>query len=228
MWSWHSDLSFTYSNSTIKTLALSKKYVQRKQRQQNNVWQCCFGVFIFKFSTLHIFHLVNVFIVAFGHVNAKWGLSCCDLKSRQKAWYALKNMENHKNFSSLELTPSFPWWNWQYPKKPLFRNLDIDISALGSASELACEYNYSLLQSINHLKSSKLALYIFIKHVTFNKVVTYRFEACEFVWKGFAKTSRRKFLVNWKRATAEDLCRKSSVMESFLMKLLRWTLDLQL
>ena len=73
-----------------------------------------------------------------------------------------------------------------------------------------------------------LVLYIFVKHVIFNKVVTYRLEACDFVRKCFAKMSRRKFLDNLKRATAQDPHRKISVMESFLMKLQGWTLGLQL
>ena len=47
-----------------------------------------------------------------------------------------------------------------------------------------------------------------------------RLEACDFVRKCFVKISRRKFLDNLKRATAQDPCRKSSVMESVLMKLL--------
>ena len=91
------------------------------------------------------------------------------------------------------------------------------ISALASASESTCEYNYSLLHSINHLQSWKLVLYIFAKHVIFNKVKTYRLEACDFVTRCFAKISGRKFLDNLKRATAQDPYRKSSVMESFLM-----------
>ena len=64
-----------------------------------------------------------------------------------------------------------------------------------------------------------LVLYIFVKHVIFNKVVTYRLEACDFVRKCFAKMSRRKFLDNLKRATAQDPHRKISVIEFFLMKL---------
>ena len=91
------------------------------------------------------------------------------------------------------------------------------ISALALASESTCEYNYSLLHSINHLQSWKLVLYIFAKHVIFNKVKTYRLEACDFVTRCFAKISGRKFLDNLKRATAQDPYRKSSVMESFLM-----------
>ena len=69
---------------------------------------------------------------------------------------------------------------------------------------------------------------IFVKHVIFNKVVTYRFETCDFVRKCFAKICRRKFLDNLKRATAQDPGTKSSVTESFSVKLLGWTLDLQL
>ena len=65
-----------------------------------------------------------------------------------------------------------------------------------------------------------LVLYIFVKHVIFNKVVTYRLEAYDFVRKYFAKISLRKFLDNLKRATAQNPCRKNSVMQSFLMKLL--------
>ena len=68
-----------------------------------------------------------------------------------------------------------------------------------------------------------LVLYIFVKHVIFNKVVTYRLEACDFVRKCFAKISRRKFLYNLKRATAQHPCRRFSVMESFFMKLLGMT-----
>ena len=84
------------------------------------------------------------------------------------------------------------------------------ISTLTQASESTCEYNYSLL------------------HVIFNKVVTYKLEACDHVRKCFTKIFRRKFIDNLKRATAQDQWRIISVMESFLMKLLGWTLDLQL
>ena len=70
---------------------------------------------------------------------------------------------------------------------------------------------------------NQLVLYIFIKHIIFNKVVTYRLEACNFVRKCFAKISRRKFLDNSKKSTAQDPCRKSSVMEPILMKLLGMT-----
>ena len=60
-----------------------------------------------------------------------------------------------------------------------------------------------------------MVLYIFVKQVIFNKVVTYRLEAGDIVRKCFAKISRRKFLDNLKRATTQDLCRKSSVMNLF-------------
>ena len=49
-------------------------------------------------------------------------------------------MENHKNFSSLELTPSFA-----------YETDGMGTLVLASASESACEYNYSLLHGINHL-----------------------------------------------------------------------------
>ena len=65
-----------------------------------------------------------------------------------------------------------------------------------------------------------LVLYTFVKHVIFNKAVTYRLETCDFVRKRFAKKSGRKCLDNLKRATAQDPCRNSSVMEVFLIKLL--------
>ena len=68
----------------------------------------------------------------------------------------------------------------------------------------------------------------FCQHVIFNKVVTYKLEACDHVRKCFTKISRRKFIDNLKRATAQDQWRIISVMESFLMKLLGWTLDLHL
>ena len=102
--------------------------------------------------------------------------------------------------------------NGQNQGKRPFGNLGMGISALASSSESACEYNYSL----------------FVKHVIFNKGVTYRLEAFDFVRQCFAKISRRKFLDNLKRATAQDSCRKSSVVKSFLIKLPGWTLDLQL
>ena len=57
----------------------------------------------------------------------------------------------------------------------------------------------------------------------FQQNLTYILEACDFVRKCFAKISRRKFLDNLKRATAQDPGRKSSVMKSFLMKLLGMT-----
>ena len=58
--------------------------------------------------------------------------------------------------------------------------------------------------------------------------VSLRSEACDFVRKCFAKITRRKFLDNLKQTTAQDPCRRTSGMESFLMKLMGWTLDLQL
>ena len=61
-----------------------------------------------------------------------------------------------------------------------------------------------------------------------SRYLTYRSEASDIIRKCFGKISSKKFLNNSKRATAQDPCRKSSVMESFLMKLLGWTLDLQL
>ena len=59
-----------------------------------------------------------------------------------------------------------------------------------------------------------LVLYIFVKHVISNKVATYRLEACDFVRKCFAKTSRRKFHDNLKRVTAKNPYGKTSVFES--------------
>ena len=46
-------------------------------------------------------------------------------------------------------------------------------------------------------------------------MVTYRLEVCDFVRKCFAKISLRKFLDNLKRATAQDPCRKRSLMDLF-------------
>ena len=117
--------------------------------------------------------------------------------------------------------------NGQNPGKRPLGNLGIRISVLALTSELACEYNYSLLHSINHLLSWKLVLYIFVKHVIFNKIVTYRLEVCDFVRKCFTKKSRKKSLDDL-RATAQGPYRKISVMEFLLMKLLGWTLDLQI
>ena len=75
-------------------------------------------------------------------------MSGCDWKSHQKAWYAIKSMENHTNFSSLEITPSFP-----YETDKIYGNgyLEMSVSPLTSALKSACEYNYSLLHSVNHL-----------------------------------------------------------------------------
>ena len=47
--------------------------------------------------------------------------------------------------------------------------------------------------------------------------LSYRLEPYDFVRKCFAKISRRKFLDNLKRATAQDPCRKNSVVKSFLI-----------
>ena len=44
-------------------------------------------------------------------------------------------------------------------------------------------------------------------HLIFNKVVTYRLEAFDFVRKCFAKISHRKFPDNFKRATMQNTCR---------------------
>ena len=61
----------------------------------------------------------------------------------------------------------------------------------------------------NRLYSLKLAQYIFVRHVIFNKVVTCRLEACDFAKKCFEKISRRKFPNNLKGATAHSPCRKT-------------------
>ena len=54
----------------------------------------------------------------------------------------------------------------------------------------------------------------FVKYVIFNKVTTYRLEACDFVRKCFAKISRRKFPDNLKRVTMKNPYAKTSVLES--------------
>ena len=84
-----------------------------------------------------------------------------------------------------------------------FGNLGIGISASASAlaSALAFQYKYSFLHSINSL------------HVISNKVAIYRLEACDFVRKCFAKTSRRKFSDNLKRVTVKNPYGKTSVLE---------------
>ena len=135
----------------------------------------------------------------------------------------IKEYEKSYKFFIFRANSFFSIRNWKNPGKRPLGNLSMGISVFALASESAREYNYSLLHTLNHLESWKLVLYIFVKHVIFNKVVTYRLEACDFVRKCFAKISRREFLDNSKKATAQDPCRKSSVMEPFLMKLLGMT-----
>ena len=77
--------------------------------------------------------------------------------------------------------------------------MDIDIG-IGMRIQL-----YSFAQCKSPLKLK--VLYILVKHVIVNKVVT-KLEAYDFVRKRFAKISRRKFLDDFKRATAQDCCRK--------------------
>ena len=93
-----------------------------------------------------------------------------------------------------------------------FGNLGNGISALASASASEFEYKYSFLHSVSSLlKASSI---YFVKHVVFNKVATYRLEACDFVRKYFAKISHRKFPDNLKRVAMKNPYVKTSVLES--------------
>ena len=66
----------------------------------------------------------------------------------------------------------------------------------------------------------KSKVYIFISNTLLSiKLWTYRLLACDFVRKCFAKISRRKFPDNLKSAILQNTSTKTSVMESFLMKL---------
>ena len=53
----------------------------------------------------------------------------------------------------------------------------------------------------------------------FNKIATYKLEACDFVRKSFAKISRRKFPYNLKKVTMKKPCVKTSVLEFGLTEL---------
>ena len=94
-------------------------------------------------------------------------------------------------------------------KRP-FGNLGIGISASASVFQ----YIYSFLHSINSLKSNKLVLFIFFKHVISIIFANYRLEASDFVRKCFAKISRRKSSDNLKRVTVKNPYRKTSALES--------------
>ena len=57
-----------------------------------------------------------------------------------------------------------------------------------------------------------------MSNILFNKVVTYRLQACNFVKKCLAKISLRKFPGILVRAILQNTRRKTSVVESFVMK----------
>ena len=62
------------------------------------------------------------------------------------------------------------------------------------------------------LKLKASSIY-FVKYVISNKVATYMLEACDFVRKCFAKTSRRKFPHNLKWVTMQNPFAKTSMLE---------------
>ena len=85
-------------------------------------------------------------------------MSCSDWKFRQKTWYALKIMGDHTIFFISRANSFFSIRNWQNPGKRPLRNLGIGISVLASASESACEYNYSLLVKLISVKRLGLTI----------------------------------------------------------------------
>ena len=59
----------------------------------------------------------------------------------------------------------------------------------------------------------------FCQNVIFSQVASYRLDACNFLRKGLAKISRRKFSKILKRAILQNTCGKTSVVECVLDKI---------
>ena len=139
------------------------------------------------------------------------------MKITSKDLIYIKKYGKLYNFSTLQQT-SFPY--------DTDKNSHLKILASASSSEFTFDYNYILLCSRNRLWSHKLVLYIFVKNVILNKVGT--LETCSFVTKCFAKISGKLFSDNLERASVENTCRETSVMEYFSKILHRLRQDLQL
>ena len=138
------------------------------------------------------------------------------MKITSKDLIYIKKYRKLYNFSTLQQTFSYD----------TDKNSHLKILASASSSEFTFDYNYILLCSRNRLWSHKLVLYIFVKNVILNKVGT--LETCSFVTKCFAKISGKLFSDNLERASVENTCRETSVMEHFSKTLHRLRQDLQL